>query len=186
MPAQALKLHGGSAVACWQPTGSLGSPAPAVKLCITTVSLPAGLVANWVLFGSSGLIERPANPNVFQTYDMCTPMDGPAEYHVKTIANTDHVESVINPHQFQYKAGSPLPVSEDGEPVESHYTELHHAKQVSIYHYAIKSRQEFAEKMARKSGSGKGKDWSFFDSVDALSFINCTDWFGRIPWPGGH
>lgn len=150
------------------------------------MSLPAGLVANWVLFGSSGLIERPANPNVFQTYDMCTPMDGPAEYHVKTIANTDHVESVINPHQFQYKAGSPLPVSEDGEPVESHYTELHHAKQVSIYHYAIKSRQEFAEKMARKSGSGKGKDWSFFDSVDALSFINCTDWFGRITWPGGH
>eukprot|EP00891_Asterochloris_glomerata_P008705 jgi/Astpho2/8705/Aster-05272 len=105
-----------------------------------------GLAANWVMMGSSGLKERPSDPNPFNSYEMCSPMDGPAEYHVKLIVNTDNVAHVISPHSFGFAPGSPPPVTEDGEPIFRHFSEAHHAKLISLYHFVLKSREDYAGK----------------------------------------
>ena len=122
------------------------------------------------------------------------------------IVNTDNVAHVISPHSFGFAPGSPPPVTEDGEPIFRHFSEAHHAKLISLYHFVLKSREDYAGKpldiclssgtfvlnvfclagkVARRSGDGTGKDWPWFDAMDAISFINCTEIFRmpRMPWP---
>ncbi len=63
----------------------------------------AGISVNEVLFGSNGLHQRPANPVVFQNYEMCMDMEGEKDYFVKVIANTGHVLRSLNPHHFEFQ-----------------------------------------------------------------------------------
>lgn len=73
--------------------------------CIFQMPSPpvAGISVNEVLFGSNGLHQRPANPVVFQNYEMCMDMEGEKDYFVKVIANTDHVLRSLNPHHFEFQ-----------------------------------------------------------------------------------
>ena len=45
--------------------------------------------------------------------------------------------------------------------------------QVLLFHYAIKSREDYAAKMARGSAMGNHKTWAFFDKVDAACTERC-------------
>ena len=43
-----------------------------------------------------------------------------------------------------------------------------------LNHYVLKSREEFAAKVARSNGMNDPKPTSFFDEIDALATEDCT------------
>ena len=183
------------------------------------------------MMGSSGLKERPTDPNPFKSYEMCTPMDGPAEYHVSTAlclststalptakrlcimsagqsdcqhrqCGTRHQPSLVcfcagqpstchrgwSAHLQAFLRKSPCKANllvpfcseESGglcRQASRHLPDQRHVLVSNVFCPA--------GKVARRSGDGTGKDWPWFDAMDAISFINCTEIFGvpQMPWP---
>ena len=61
-----------------------------------------GLAVGWILFGSSGLEERPTG-GVLQSYTTCY-VESP-KYHFKTILNVQYTWLNVNAHYFLYTYG---------------------------------------------------------------------------------
>jgi hypothetical protein len=45
--------------------------------------------------------------------------------------------------------------------------------QLALYHYVLKSKEEFAGKMDRGSGAGNVKTWEYWDYVEELATNKC-------------
>ncbi len=137
-----------------------------------------GLGVNSVMFGSSGHTHRPAG-NTLANYWRCW-FEGVG--HVKTIANTDYVWRALNPHQFSY-LDAKVAVSEDFAPIVGHATASHQSARIAVYHYVLKSRQEYEEKMLRGAGDRSHKDVTFFEDVEAATVDECWD---AVNWSQKH
>jgi len=119
------------------------------------------LALNWVVFGSSGHKTRPrAGP--LASYTACIPPSHHESTHVKIIAHTSAlIEMGGTPHEVTLKPGSKL-VDADGAPIGAPKSDTARWGSVALYHYVLKSREEFAAKVGRGSGAGNRKTWEYW------------------------
>ncbi|GAB4813551.1 hypothetical protein N2152v2_000597 [Parachlorella kessleri] len=130
-----------------------------------------GLVVNWVMFGSSGLKERPKT-NTLSSYWKCAPEQHPENCHVKSIVRPPHVnDSTTDPHHFKYN--KPLyAVNTRHEQVKGPKSKNVTLDRVGLYHYSIKSLEDFQLKMARM---GNQKTMAYLDYIDNFTTADCFD-----------
>lgn len=101
-----------------------------------------GLVLHWMMMGSAGHDQRPPGGTLLN-YREALGLDP----HVKSIVRPECVTRPLSPHHFAFAEGM-CAVNEDGFPVagpESYPT----ARHLRVNHYYYKSRQDFADKIAR-------------------------------------
>ena len=114
-----------------------------------------------VLFGSSGHKVRPRG-GPLASYTACVPASDPESTHTKVIAHTaELVDMGPTPHQVVLKGGARL-VDADGAPTVAPKSDVSRVGRVALYHYVLKSRAEFANKMARGSGAGNIKTFEYW------------------------
>lgn len=119
------------------------------------------LALNWVLFGSSGHKARPPG-GPLASYTACVPATHHESTHVKVIAHTTHlVDMGGTPHQADLKPGALL-VDADGAPTVAPKSDTARWATAALYHYVLKSRSEFGDKMGRGSGAGNLKTWEYW------------------------
>ncbi|EHL03747.1 hypothetical protein M7I_0148 [Glarea lozoyensis 74030] len=137
------------------------------------------LAVNWRMHTSSGLLTRPES--VRAAFVECIwdgPGDGPEDHnkHVKSIVRTEFVEGPRNPHLWALKDGR-VTVGEKGDVVESEAFRLPISRErIALHHYAVKSRQEYEEKMGRGNAMDDPKGEFFWDSVEhRLPKVSCPE-----------
>lgn len=120
-----------------------------------------GLALNWVLFGSSGHKTRPrAGP--LGSYTACVPRSHHESTHTKVIGSTAFLSDMGGtPHQAEFRPGATI-VDADGAPTQTPKSDTARWDTVALYHYVLKSRAEFADKMGRGSGAGNVKTWEYW------------------------
>ena len=134
-----------------------------------------GLAVNWQVISSSGHVKRPRG-KVTDNYVACLPQQHYENTHVKVIANTKHVISTDgNPHTFKYLAGAKT-VNENLQVVPSAWADPVSIEKIVLYHYTIKSQQDFQRKVAWSTGAGGGlrRSQEWFDSINADANETCT------------
>jgi hypothetical protein len=131
-----------------------------------------GLVLNWLMFGSSGHNHRPPG-GVLENYRNCAPHK---DRNVKTIVNTGLTTafSGSNVHYFFY----PPPyyaVNTQKERIDGWTNPSTAAYNIMfINHYILKSREDYAMKIARGTADGgKRRTWEEFDEIDAQANLEC-------------
>ncbi|KAL4433679.1 hypothetical protein ABPG75_000120 [Micractinium tetrahymenae] len=135
-----------------------------------------GLVVNWEVFGSGGLVLRPKG-NSMMSYWRCSPPNHPENTHVKSIVRCAcAVESSTDPHHFLYKPNPEcMPVNSRHELVLGPKSPEPALERVALYHYAVKSLDDFKQKMARGSGMGNLKTIAFLEYTDNFTDAYCPD-----------
>lgn len=135
-----------------------------------------GLVVNWRLMGSGGHEGRPAE-GTLAAYQSCTPVSFHDNLHVKSIANTRLVANTsTDPHHFEYLGGATA-FTTARDPVDGPAAPAVHYEKLALFHYALKSREEYELKMLRGSAMGNYKGMDFFDRVDAAATEQCPQAF---------
>ena len=128
-----------------------------------------GVGLNWLLYGSSGLDERPRGG--VGNYYKCSRQTW-ENTHIKTIANTDHVrEQGGHAHSFVYKDGYFAVSVGKNRITQTPPTNIDPPDWDGwhLNHYILKSRTDFAKKVKRGGGSGGkwDRNWDFFKEIDA-------------------
>jgi GT2 family glycosyltransferase len=121
-----------------------------------------GLAVNWMLFGSSGLVERP--PIQIEAFRNRPPgqfSSGWPPYffgnrHVKSVVRPAYTLQMKDPHEAEYRPGFTA-VNEDGRPLDSGFNDPPRHRRLRVNHYILRSRAEFAEKLRRGYAVGNGR-----------------------------
>jgi glycosyltransferase involved in cell wall biosynthesis len=137
-----------------------------------------GVLVNWQVYGSSGLQDR-SDGLLIETFTQRAETDWVRNRRVKSIVDPARAVRSMGPHFFEYRDGE-LAVTENQEPVTSVRNSRHKRRlnrmlarvpgahvdpyairessvrrvsvsRLRINHYAVRSRQEFADKVARHS-----------------------------------
>lgn len=124
----------------------LSPPAPDACPALPRLLRPyerfGGLVLHWMMMGAAGHERRPPGGTLCN-YREALGLDS----HVKSIVRPECVTRPLSPHHFAWAEGR-YAVNEDGFPVagpESYPV----ARFLRVNHYYYKSRQDFADKIAR-------------------------------------
>lgn len=141
-----------------------------------------GVVVNWQVYGSSRFDVRPPGL-VIENFVARARTNWVRNRRVKSIVDPARAVRARGPHFFEYEQGA-LPATENHEPVrvvrsrastrrlrqvlrglplvETDPYAIHHSsvkgvsvQRLRINHYAVKSRQEFADKVARHAAPGE-------------------------------
>ena len=134
-----------------------------------------GLAVNWRIISSSGHTFRPTG-RVVDNYVQCIPKQHFQNTHVKVIANTKYVIATHgNPHTFAY-VGRASAVNENFLHVPSAFSDPVSTTKVALYHYTVKSREDFQRKVSWSIGAGGGKkrDELWFNEIEASANETCT------------
>lgn len=107
----------------------------------------AGVGVNWLVYGSSGLINKPAGL-VIENYKYRSVNDFEANKHIKTICNPRRVIKMLDPHSCEYE-GDYYCVNEDGEKITGPFNYGCDYKKLRINHYFCKSKSEYIKKKDR-------------------------------------
>jgi hypothetical protein len=131
------------------------------------------LVVNWRLFGSSNHTHRPAG-RVVDNYIHCYPRDHSNSIHVKVIANTRFTHLIASPHQAEYVRGK-FAVTESRQPHGRPETPLISMNEIALYHYVVKSQEDFDRKRARGAVHGVEniRPENFLQEVDSEAVDLC-------------
>lgn len=134
-----------------------------------------GLALNWVMFGGGGHIRRPIG-GALVNYVHCLPLNHTDHNQVKVIANTAHALGIgMDPHHLAYPKGSRYyTVNEMFQPVTSSRTKTPSHVRVALYHYVIKSREDYGAKVERGSAAGNHKKLEFETAMNNLATAVCT------------
>jgi hypothetical protein len=155
----------------WLPPPSDGSSTAAaldVNRVLRDYEAYGGLGVNWRVFGSSGRLQRPEMP-VAEAYTACFGDDHDNNNHVKVIANTKYIAGPPDwdPHSISLLNATAHPmVNADFERFSGPFTKKPSLRRIALYHYVTKSKEEFAQKIARSSPTCKPKTWQLFVTVD--------------------
>ena len=137
------------------PESTLDLPVPAYKSIVDalddTDSSCAGVQLPWMLFGSSGFIERPKG-GVLGHYSKCYP-----GVMAKSFSMTKYVTGNTLIHDMEYKPGNFSCRS----------------KLMRIDHYAIKSREDFQNKIKRGAGNSVKRNMDYFNDRDEKAILDC-------------
>lgn len=113
-----------------------------------------GLGINWLLFGSSGHMHRPAESQV-TSFVLHTTPDYPPNRHIKSIVQPYYVvRTGLNPHEFVYKRFK-FCVNEHFRYIRGAHSP-HSTRLVQLNHYFLRSQDEFRLKIERGRGDGAG------------------------------
>ena len=144
-----------------------------------------GVVVNWQVYGSSGLQSRPEGL-VIESFTRRAETDWVRNRRVKSVVDPARAVRSMGPHFFEYSAGE-LAVTENQEPVTLVRNSMPERRlnrvlagvpamnvdpyairessvgrvsvsRLRINHYAVRSRQEFAEKLARHAAGDSSAD----------------------------
>ncbi len=145
----------------------------------------SGVVVNWQVYGSSGLQSTPVGL-VIESFTQRARTDWVRNRRVKSIVDPTRAVRSIGPHFFEYCAGQ-LAVTENLEPVTAMRNSQGRRRlnrvlalvpgmnvdpyairessvgrvsvsRLRINHYAVRSRQEFAEKLSRHAADDSTAD----------------------------
>jgi hypothetical protein len=133
-----------------------------------------GLVLNWMLFGSSGHIQRPKG-GILKNYYRCIPNGT-----VKTIVQPKYtVGTGGNCHYFTYK-GAHYAVNENGLRIDGHWSHPVAMSKIYINHYKLKSLEDFNLKLSRWGKDVSGKVYKanlrpeLVQEMDKMMSQNCS------------
>ena len=95
--------------------------------------------------------------------------------HVKSIVRTDKFDGLLSPHMFKLKDDA-IPVGEDELIVSPGYAWRFPItrERIVLHHYAIKSRQEFQEKLDRWKGESV-RNWPWWDKLEGGPHLDCPE-----------
>ncbi|KAL6770892.1 hypothetical protein ACKKBF_B33120 [Auxenochlorella protothecoides x Auxenochlorella symbiontica] len=132
------------------------------------------LVVNWVVFGSSGqTVRSPLEP--LASFWMCAPDQHSENLHVKSIVQPARVAGVTtDPHHLKYVEPY-FAVNTTHDRVDGPKSERQALDRLALYHYALKSEEEYQAKMKRGSGMGNQKTMAFFHYVNNYTTAVCLD-----------
>ncbi len=107
-----------------------------------------GLCFNWLMFGSSGYLEKPEGL-VTENYLHCAEENFlPPNVHIKSIVNPRRVRCFVNPHSALYLKNYHA-YDTEGNRVDGAFTKEPHHNGWRIDHYFTKSKAEFTKKRLR-------------------------------------
>jgi hypothetical protein len=135
------------------------------------------LILNWRIMGSSNHTTRPAG-SVLENYTRCAPKRTPLGHQTKIIANPLLLDDFVGrgtiqgPHLVFCRNQTNM-VTEDNEIFEDMTPTTVPMEKLEVYHFIIKSKEEFSQKVVRGGGTGDKRDMSFFDEVDDLMSEDC-------------
>lgn len=131
------------------------------------------LSVNWKTHTSAGLPTPPES--VRQGFVLCTDEeldesrgDKWLNRHVKAFVKSGYMVSIITPHFFKLK-GNAITVGEDEQEVSPGFAWRIPVtrNRLSLHHYTVKSRQDYAEKLARWKSDLNYRGWEAWDDVHA-------------------
>ena len=133
-----------------------------------------GLTLNWMMFGSSGHITRPAG-GVLRNYHKCH-----KNHHVKSIVNLRYVKDICSPHRFYYKSGyyavdsNFSEVSGPFNPGLKQQIPQHLFDVIYLNHYWTKSREDFMRKIDRgRPDADDSRSLDMLYRVDSYNSDTC-------------
>lgn len=107
------------------------------------------VAVNWAIFGSSGHVSRPAGLTI-SNYLMRSTLDCATNRHVKSIVRPGAVRGYLTPHKFDVMGGyvdlSNRPVAWASDGIIAGLPQHEGGR---LHHYFIRSREDFADKIAR-------------------------------------
>lgn len=124
---------------------------------------------SWMTHSSAGVLQRAKS--VRKAYTDCI-WDGEGHNVLgKTIAKLSLYDSPNTVHQVHTTEGSKT-VDENG--VEAPIRRYNPTRdKIALHHYALKSREEYQQKIDRGNAMSTPKDWAFWDSVEGMAGIEC-------------
>lgn len=133
------------------------------------------LAVNWIVMGSSGHRTRPAG-GILQHFTACVPRNATINKHVKVIGNTKYISQfTYHPHNVAMKSNASWTVNEQFARVDGPYSEPPSHQHIALFHYAIKSWDDFQKKLMRGGGAGSYRDGAFFQQVDNEATEHCRE-----------
>ncbi|KAF8859396.1 hypothetical protein BDZ45DRAFT_589913 [Acephala macrosclerotiorum] len=130
---------------------------------------------NWKVHTSSGVKTRP--PSARKAFDVCA-FDGKGSIntHIKVVVKTSLAAGPLNPHKFRLKNGAET-VGENGDIINTvAFREPITRARVGLHHYAIKSLEEFEEKLHRGNGMTDPQSRGVWEKVEyEMDKVNCTE-----------
>jgi hypothetical protein len=138
------------------------------------------LGVHWKMHNSNGLLTRPKSAR--KGFTTCL-WDSPEDYlggtddnhHIKSIVKTSKFLHYANPHKFDLRDGANT-VTEHGDVVTTvAWRSPITRDRVALHHYAVKSRQEYEEKMARSNGMGQPKGEEFWNHMETTPNNTCNE-----------
>ncbi|CAK7563875.1 MAG: hypothetical protein SEPTF4163_001755 [Sporothrix epigloea] len=144
-----------------------------------------GVSLNWRIHTSNGHLTR--QPSTIAAYTECI-YDDPE--HNGNHTNNQHVKSIVkvnlfkqprDPHSF-FLLENHISVGENGDVVNSHLRSPITRDRLALHHYAVKSKAEYEEKMARGSGMSNHKGWDVWDTYETKNpHVPCPEMLRWAP-----
>lgn len=132
-----------------------------------------GLAVNWLIFGSSGYVNRPKGL-VTDNYIYRANTNFNKNHHIKTIFNPRKVFYFSITHYPNYLPGY-VAVDENLQRVSGAFSKNVNVKKIRINHYYCKSKQEYLMKRKRGAGDVLGKRrLSEFDEHDKNDVLDTS------------
>ena len=140
-----------------------------------------GVVLNEMFFGSSGHKQRP-DGGILRNYKKCARTN-----LIKSFVMPSKCAGIgVTPHFFNYFSGHyavdvhKQRVNEAWNPTLGKVTVFNHKDipeylygKAYIYHFVVKSEEDFRKKMLRGSGDGMGRDLPFFHMINSQTNSEC-------------
>ena len=135
------------------------------------------LQVNWILFGSSGHIQRPQGL-VIENYTKASTKDYKENLHTKAIVQPQYaIRAGGNPHHFIFQPGY-IAVNEGYHHVPNAWSAIHSVEKLQLNHYTIKSLDDFIMKVNKGRADAahlQGVKREDFDKVDSFCQSDNTD-----------
>jgi hypothetical protein len=129
------------------------------------------LAVNWQTHSSNGVLKRPVSSRKAFTdciWDGLPTHNGIYKSIVKTEFYAEH-----NGIQRVNLTGSTLTVGEDGISVPTTSRFPPTRNRITLHNYALKSREEYEEKINRSNAMDDAKGWEFWNSVEGMGGVAC-------------
>ncbi|KAG2495430.1 hypothetical protein HYH03_006377 [Edaphochlamys debaryana] len=136
-----------------------------------------GVSFYWVLLGSSGHVARQSP--VVDAFTKCTPHSHKFNTQFKTFANTRFRPTMYSPHRAIFNATpgpdgqEPYMVNEHKERIQRGRNKVSTHDRATVFHYVVKSLEDFNYKMKRGGGAGVTRPKYYFNLMDKYSKDTC-------------
>ncbi|CAG8951338.1 hypothetical protein HYFRA_00008088 [Hymenoscyphus fraxineus] len=129
------------------------------------------LAVSWMTHTSNGLLHRPESAR--KAFTDCIHDDGNKthNYNVKAIGKTEFHNGTDGVHQIHLKGGTKT-VDEHGKEITLPGRNPTRDR-IALHHYAVKSREEYEQKISRSNGMDTPKGWKFWDEVHEQGGVPC-------------
>lgn len=126
----------------------------------------AAIEINWLTYGSAGNIDKYPDP-VMSRFKFHSQSEHPLNRHVKSIINPRKIFNMIGCHEAARISGKSA--DSHGLPIKKNFRDrVPQHDIIRINHYAVKSREEFIEKLSKGRASGRQRviGWEYFNKYD--------------------